>query len=72
MPKTFLIEFDKNKLPYLGLWIDYGLVNGSHYIGLEPCSLGYDTVANAAHYHGNNKIENSLMFDITLSVLLKI
>lgn len=66
----FVIEFDKDKLPYLGLWIDYGFVNGSYYIGLEPCSLGYDTVAGAAQRNQIRKIQKNerLKFDIALYI----
>ena len=67
---TFVMEFDKNKLPYLGLWIDYGFVNGSHYVGLEPCTLGYDTVENAARYNQVYEIkrEEPFKFSIVLYV----
>lgn len=46
----FVLEFDQKELPYVGIWIDYGTVNGSYYVGLEPCTLGYDTVLNAEKY----------------------
>ena len=66
---TFVMEFDKDKLPYLGLWLDYGLVNGSHYIGLEPCSLGYDTVVNAEKYGAKETLmEEKFTFEIYISI----
>jgi hypothetical protein len=45
-----MIEFDKEQLPYLGLWINLGYLHGDFCVGLEPASLGYDTVENAARY----------------------
>lgn len=54
---VFMMEFDKNKLPYIGIWIDYGMVNGNVCVGLEPCTLGYDTVINAAQHHQTDVIE---------------
>ena len=67
---TFVMEFDKNNLPYLGLWLDYGLVNGSYCVGLEPCSLGYDTVLNAEKYGQKRLIKTgeTMRFEILLYV----
>jgi len=47
---TFVMEFDSEKLPYVGIWQNFGNINDSYCIGLEPCSVGYDTVENARKY----------------------
>ncbi len=44
------MEFDNEQLPYLGLWINLGDLHGDYCVGLEPASVGYDTVKNAEAY----------------------
>ncbi|MBQ8658680.1 MAG: hypothetical protein IJ506_06050 [Clostridia bacterium] len=58
-------------MPYVGVWIDYGTVNGSYYVGLEPCTVGYDTVLKAEQYGQRRilKCEESIKFCIALSVI---
>ena len=58
-------------MPYVGIWIDYGTVNGSYYVGLESCTIGYDTVVNAKRY-GQKRIlksKESIKFSIALSII---
>ena len=67
---TFMMTFDEKRLPYLGIWLDYGTVNGSNCVGLEPCTLGYDTVVNAEK-HGQRSLlkkEEELKFSLSLFV----
>lgn len=68
--ERFILTFDNQRLPYLGIWLDYGMVNGTFSVGLEPCSAGYDTVQNAEK-RGQDvllKKDESLRFSISLSV----
>lgn len=68
--KTFVIEFDKETLPYIGVWLNFGYVKDYYCIGLEPCCVGYDTVENAKKY-GQKKmipVKGKMMFTLTLSV----
>ena len=67
---TFVMEFDEKRLPYLGIWQDHGVVNGSYCVGLEPCTLGYDTVTNAKAYGQKGTIESGeiFRFQIALSI----
>lgn len=44
------MEFDNEQLPYIGLWINLGHLHGDYCVGLEPASVGYDTVKNAERY----------------------
>lgn len=68
--EVFVMEFDEKRLPYLGVWQDHGVVNGSYCVGLEPCSLGYDTVTNAKAYGQKGTIESGeiFRFQIALSI----
>ena len=66
----FIMTFDEKNLPYLGIWLDNGTVNGSRCIGLEPCTVGYDTVLNAER-HGQKGIlkkKERLQFYISLFI----
>ena len=66
---TFVMEFDSGKLPYVGIWQNFGNINDSYCIGLEPCTVAYDTVENANKYGQKCIIEpnKSLNFFIKLS-----
>ena len=48
--EVMMLEFDREQLPYLGLWINLGDLHGDYCVGLEPASVGYDTVKNAEAY----------------------
>ncbi len=67
----FVMEFDESQLPYIGVWQDYGMINGAFYVGLEPCTHGYDTVVNAAEYGQKRvlKSKETLKFSIEFYVL---
>ena len=47
---VLMMEFDSTQLPYIGLWINLGYLHGDYCVGLEPASVGYDTVKNAEAY----------------------
>lgn len=67
---TFVVEFDKEKLPVIGLWINYGALNDDFCVGIEPSTCGYDTVIGAKE-KGRDctlKQNQSLEFTISLSV----
>lgn len=40
--KELIMQFPKEKVPYLGVWINNGAVNGMHNIALEPCTAPFD------------------------------
>ena len=65
----FVLEFDKEKLEYLGIWMDFGKINGTYSVGLEPCSLGYDTVQEAKRHGQEKDIEKTLEFRLKISVI---
>ena len=68
--ETFLMEFDREALSCLGIWQNFGGLNDCYCIGLEPASLGYDTVSEAKRRGQEKPIENGnpLSFFIALSV----
>lgn len=65
-----MMEFDREQLPYLGLWINLGYLHGDYCVGLEPCSVGYDTVKNAEAYGQKDLLKKGACktFFIKLSV----
>ena len=69
--RTFLMEFDRDKIPYLGIWLNYGALNGYYCVGLEPCSIGYDTILNAKRYGQSHRLasKESFSFSIYLSAI---
>ena len=66
--RTFLVEFDKSQISYLGVWINYGYLNGYYCVGIEPCCLGYDNVVNAKEYGQTHKLESKETFHFILSL----
>ena len=42
--RIFFMEYDADKLPYLGIWINDGAFKNLPCVALEPCNVGYDTV----------------------------
>ncbi len=39
----FLLEFDKEKIPYLGVWLNSGGFKDMYNLALEPCTAPFDT-----------------------------
>ena len=66
--ERFVMEYDKESLPYLGIWLDLGKINGTYSVGIEPCSLGYDTVHNAAMHGQLGAIDEALEFTVKLYI----
>ena len=48
--ERFVMDFDNEALSYLGIWYNYRGIRGDFCLGIEPASLGYDTVSGAAAY----------------------
>ena len=67
---TFVMEFDCKTLPCVGIWQNFGNINDDYCIGLEPCTIGYDTVENAEKYGKKSLIgpQQTLKFFICLYV----
>lgn len=67
---TFMMRFDPDALPYIGVWMNDGYFKDCYCVGLEPCNLGYDTVYNAEAKGQTFAIppKGCLRFALTLSV----
>ena len=67
---VLMMEFDNRQLPYVGLWINLGHLHGDYCVGLEPASVGYDTVKNAEAYGQKDVLAKSTCkeFFIKLSI----
>ncbi len=46
--KMFLFRYDREEIPYLGLWFNNGSCKGMYSIGLEICTAPYDSPTAAA------------------------
>lgn len=68
---VFVLKFSREKLPYIGIWQDNGMVNGTYAVGLEPCTAGYDTVKNAKNHSQECILKKGEKweFDISLFVV---
>lgn len=65
------MEFDKNQLPYIGLWFNLGYLNGAYCAGLEPASVGYDTVKNAERYGQSDVLKKGCCKEFFLKLSIK-
>ncbi len=66
--KRFVMNFDKEQLPFLGIWLNYGHLNGAYCVGLEPCMVGYDSVENAKKYGQRKVLEPNEITAFTISL----
>ena len=67
----FVMEFDKNQLPYIGIWENLGHLNGQYCLGLEPCSVGYDTVINGEKKGQSRPIKAGETMRFYINLLVK-
>ena len=65
------MEFDNGQLPYLGLWINLGDLHGDFCVGLEPASVGYDTVKNAEAYGQKDVLKKGACKEFFLKLSVK-
>ena len=67
---VFRMEFDPNILKSIGIWVNYGRLNNDYCIGLEPCTVGYDTVLNAQKRGYETLLGGGecLTFDVSIKV----
>ena len=66
--KVFNMEFDENTLPSIGVWQNYGVVKGYYCVGLEPCTVGYDTVVNAKKYGQSSPVRSGEKLSVCLKL----
>lgn len=66
--EAFVMRFNKEALPYLGIWQDNGKINGTYSVGIEPCTAGYDTVINAKKHKHKCDLKSGERWEIFLSL----
>ncbi|MBO4413756.1 MAG: hypothetical protein J5830_03535 [Clostridia bacterium] len=68
--RVFAFNYDPEKIPFVGIWMNDGFFHGHACVGLEPCNPGYDTIINAREMGQENVIpaRGALEFEITISV----
>lgn len=65
-----ILEYDAEKLPYLGMWITAGGYRGDHNCALEPSTSFYDEVSYALENESIHILDKKspLTFDMKISV----
>lgn len=66
----FCVDSDEG-LPYIGVWVNDGYFKNMRCIGLEPCTLGYDTVCKAAEYGQTNFVGPQKTRQFTLKLYIQ-
>jgi len=68
--KKMMLSFDKDNLPYLGIWINAGGLKGHFNAAIEPASGALDDlyIAHAREKHGVIPANGSFGFSIDISI----
>ena len=63
-------DYDKDKLPYLGVWINNGEFKDIYNIAPEPCTAPFDSPEKAANkgYYSKIEAKQKFEFDIKISI----
>lgn len=69
--KTLTLNYDKDKIPYLGVWMNNGMFKNMYNAAIEPCTVPFDSPANAESRGYTCTIEKNkkISFDITIDLL---
>lgn len=70
--RTLMLDYDKNKLPYLGIWINDGSFKEMHNIALEPCTVAFDRVDEALKRGQKGIIKANEIFEFDLNINIHI
>ena len=66
--EAFVLRFEKNKLPFLGIWMNNGEAKGYYNIALEPATSPYDRPDRAGSDITVLHPFSEFSFDIELSL----
>ena len=66
--RTLRFEYDKQKLPYLGVWINNGEFQGIYNIAPEPCTAPFDSPDRAAKRGYASLIAPNCSFEFTIHI----
>ncbi|MBE6631919.1 MAG: hypothetical protein E7623_04380 [Ruminococcaceae bacterium] len=69
--KAIMMEFDTEKIPYLGVWMNNGNFNDLFSAALEPCTAGFDFVENAEKHGQSYVIPAKGKVSFSLKFLIK-
>lgn len=64
------LQYDAEKLPYLGVWITRGGFQGDYNLALEPSSGFYDSIGKARSNHKLNCLQPNESFDFEHKITL--
>jgi len=64
------LQYDAEKLPYLGVWITRGGFQGDYNLALEPSSGFYDSIGKARPNHKLDCLQPDECFDFELKITL--
>jgi hypothetical protein len=66
--KMLLLSYDKDKLPFLGIWMNDGYLKEMNNIALEPCTMAFDRVDDAKRRGQKCFLEPRGIFEFDLNV----
>ena len=66
----FCMEFDR-EVSCIGVWMNFGYFNDSYCVGLEPSTVGYDTVINAERYGKKRVIKPKQTQSFSIKLIAK-
>ncbi len=66
-----VFAFDKNKLPYLGVWLNNGEFQNIYNIAPEPCTVPFDAPHKAADRGYESSIPANGIFEFNINISMK-
>lgn len=67
----YILEYDKDKLPYLGFWITEGGFRGDYNCALEPCTGFYDSIDIAKINKALRFIKSNSNLNFDINIIIK-
>lgn len=68
---AFVMEYDKDKIPYVGVWMNNGSFKGFPCATPEPCTVAFDKVSEGDKRGMHSVIAPFGSFDFTLKISVK-
>lgn len=69
--RKFVMEYDKEKIPYVGVWMNNGKFKGLPCATPEPCTVAFDMVSEGAKRNMHSVIAPRGSFDFTVKLSVR-
>ena len=66
--KGIALEYDSNKIPFLGIWMNNGGFKGMHSAAIEPCTLPFDTPIEAIKRGHSQTLESGQKYSFEFKI----